>query len=68
MEYDSTFVTTRRSQLTCRLTPTTISLIERFSEFYAVEPDQLIETAIGRFIAQDRDFLEHLESDSSKRV
>lgn len=68
MEYDSTFVSTPRSKLKCELTPTTISLIKRFSEFYAVEPDQLIETAIGKFIAQDREFLEHLESDSLKRI
>jgi exoribonuclease II len=67
MEYDSTFVTAHRSQLKCRLTPTTISLIKRFSEFYAVEPDQLIETAIGRFIAQDREFLNYLEDNSSNR-
>jgi hypothetical protein len=68
MEYSSTFVTTRRLELTCRLTPTTISLIKKFSEFYAVEPDQLIETAVGNFIAQDKEFLDYLDSQTPKRV
>jgi len=61
VEYDTVFVCANRSKITFKLPKATLTLIRHFSDFYAVEPDQLVDTAIGNFLLQDQDFLKYLD-------
>jgi hypothetical protein len=60
MEYDSQFSSQRRSKLVSRLRPETVRLIEKFAQFYAIEPDQLIDTAVTSLLLEDKIFVEHI--------
>jgi hypothetical protein len=62
MEYDSQFSSQRRSKLVSRLRPETIRLIEKFAQFYAIEPDQLIDTAVTSFLLEDKKFVEYIRA------
>jgi len=60
LEYDSEFVSMKRSKLISRLRPNTLMLMEQYSRYYAVEPDQVVDSALSAFISKDEGFIEYL--------
>jgi hypothetical protein len=66
MEFDSTFYSMKKEKYISHLSSATIALIERYAVFYAVEQDQVVNTALGRFFAADGPFVEYLGQLRSK--
>ncbi len=66
MEFDSIFHGLKRKKYISRLPRETIALIEEYAVFYGVEQDQVVNTAIGQFLAADAEFLEYMRHKHNK--
>jgi hypothetical protein len=65
MEFDSTMYSLRNKKtLRTSLTQHTYSLLEQFANFHAVPVEQVVETALGRLVASDPDFVAFLQDPS----
>jgi hypothetical protein len=66
VEYDNQFLSMKRTKVISQLRPDTLMLIKQYSKFYAIEPDQLIDTAITTFVSKDKEFVSYLHKTSKK--
>ena len=62
MEFNAVWFHQKRSKYISRLHPTTIELIGHYGTFYGIDPDQLIDSAVSKVMAEDEAFVAYVRT------